>query len=165
MLETGVIREFQPGVFSFTLPPCSTAVLPLILDATIPFVWVVGHWPGTHVHWWEAELPLSEATPNRRLRVRDVKFDIQMSTADFFQCEPEFRHGGIILRQLDRPVPDTLCVGRSPDAADYRVLRHNGLHLEVHLPHPGEYASVISPHRHVLESLLTKPELAAPELP
>src|SRR5262245_8492278 len=105
MVETGVIREFEPGFHSVTLPPCSTAVLPFVLDPSTPFVWVVGHWPGSHVHWWEATLPLSEGTPNRRLRVRDVEFDIQLSTAEFLELEPEFRHGGVILLQLDRPVP------------------------------------------------------------
>jgi len=165
MHHIGTIPEFEPGMFSLWLPPCSTAVLPLVLDAEVPFVWIVGHWPGTHIHWWEAELPLSETTPNRRLRVRDLEFDIEMSTADFLASEPEFRHGGIILRQLVRPVPNTLSVRRLPGATGFRVLRDNGLHLEFHLPHPGEHASVISPHRSALESLLGKPELAAPELP
>ena len=164
-METGLVREFEPGMFALTLPPCSTAVLPRVLDPSVPYVWVVGHWPGSHVHWWQASLPLSETTPNRHLRVRDVQFDIQLGTAEFLRMEPEFRHNGIILLQLDRPVPDTLAVPSLPDGARYRVLRENGLHLEFHLPQPGDYASVVSPSHALLATLAAQPDLAGGELP
>jgi len=94
MVETGVVREFEPGFYAVTLPPCSTAVLPLVLDPTVPVVWVVGHYPGSHVHWWHAALPLSERTPLRELRVRDVEFDIQLSTREFRSSSPSFATAG-----------------------------------------------------------------------
>ena len=165
MIETGVIREFEPGFHSVMLPPCSTAVLLAVLDPSVPFVWVVGHWPGSHVHWWAASLPLFETTPNRRFLVRDLEFDIQLSTNEFLQLEPEFRHGGILLIQLDRPVPDTLSPGRGSDAARYRILRENGFRLEFQLPHPGEYASVVSPDRGVLEAMATRLQYFNGDLP
>jgi hypothetical protein len=160
MIETGVIREFEPGMFALTLQPCSTAVLPLILDLAVPHVWVVGHWPGSHVHWWQASVPLSEHTPNRSVWVRDVQFDLQMETLEFLRLESEFRHGGITLLQMLRRVPDTLRVPGLPDRSRWRILRDNGLHLEFHLPHPGDYASLASPSRALLESFVGDPHLA-----
>jgi hypothetical protein len=97
--------------------------------------------------------------------VRDLEFDIQLSTNEFLQLEPEFRHGGILLIQLDRPVPDTLSPGRGSDAAWYRILRENGFRLEFQLPHPGEYASVVSPDRGVLEAMATRLQCFNGDLP
>jgi hypothetical protein len=97
--------------------------------------------------------------------VRDVQFDLQMKTSEFVQLEPEFRHGGIVPLQMLRRVPDTLCVPELPARDRYRILRENVLHLEFHLPHAGEYASVASPRREVLERLVGDPRLAANELP
>ena len=102
-------------------------------------------------------MPFSETGPNRTVLVRDLRFDILMSTEEFLQCEPEFRRGGIRLVQLDRRVPDTLTFEHLPDERRYQILRANGMHLEFDLPHAGEYASVSSPSRGTLERLLGGP--------
>ena len=164
-METGTVREFEPGMFSLTIPPCSTAVLSRILDPAVPYVWIVRHWPGSYVHWWRASLPLSETSANRRLRVRDVEFDLQVETSDFLELEPDLRHAGINLLQMHRAVPDTLRLSAIPDTDRYRVLKNNGLHLAFYLPHTGEYANIASPERSLLEAFAARPDLQGPDLP
>lgn len=160
-MQTGVIREFEPGMYNMLLPPCSTEVLHVVLDPSVPYVWVVGHEPGSYIHWWNAGVPLSETTGNRSVLVRDLRFDILMRTEEFLRSEPEFRKGGIRLIQLDRRVPDTLISPSLPDESRYRILRANGLHLEFDLPPSGEYASVSSPSRNTLEQLIGGPAFQA----
>ena len=153
-MQTGVIREFEPGMYNMLLPPCSTEVLHVVLDPSKPYVWVVAHAPGSYLHWWNAAVPLSETTSNRTVLVRDVRFDILMPTDEFLRCEPEFRHGGITLVQLDRRVPDTLEFDRLPEGRRYQILLDNGLHLVFELPHAGEYASIVSPSWSTLQRLI-----------
>lgn len=144
-------------MYSMLLPPCSTEVLHVVLDQSVSYVWVVGHYPGSYVHWWNAAVPLSETGPNRTVLVRDLRFDLLMSTEKFLQYEPEFRHSGIRLVQLDRRVPGTLTFPHILDERRYQILRVNGMHLGFDLPHAGEYASVSSPSLSTLERLLGSP--------
>jgi hypothetical protein len=144
-------------MYTMLLPPCSTEVLHVVLDPSVAHVWIVGHNPGSHLHWWNAAVPLSETSTNRTVLVRDLQFDLLMRTDEFLRYELEFRHGGITLVQVDRPVSDTLLYSRLPNERRYQILRANGLHLEFELPHSGEYASVSSPSRSTLERLIGGP--------
>ena len=164
MLHLGRITEIQPGVFSTTLDMCTTAALPYILLPSVPYVWIVGHWPAGF-EWWDVAVPLVMGGPARDLRVRDMQFDVFLERERFLELLPEFRHAGTIVLQMDRPVPDGLVYSKLRDRGRYSALQQNGWHLEFHLPVAGDYASVTTSDRSWLESMLARRELRSGDLP
>jgi hypothetical protein len=164
-MKIGEITEFQPHVFSLTLEPCSTMVLPYILDEGIPYVWIANHAPNRFLEWWTAMLPLSKGGENQLLEVRSLSFDLQMPTTHFLKLLPEFKDVGIYLLQLERRLPGTLQPQYLKKESEYKVLMQNGFHLSFYLPHAGEYAQVVSPHRTLLEGVRDNPIIAAGNLP
>jgi hypothetical protein len=165
MITTGEIREFQPGVFSLMLEPCSALVLPHILSAEVPFVWLEEHTPDNRYEWWKAQVPLRRGGQYFPLKVRLLRFDLMLPTEQFLTLLPEFADAGMLLLQLEREMPNGLIPRGLKDTERYKVLGQNGLHLEFDLPHAGEYASVISPHRAVLERIKSNPIIASGNLP
>jgi hypothetical protein len=69
------------------------------------------------------------------------------------------------LFQMQKPWPASVQPRYLPKAARYKILVQNGLHLEFYLPHAGEYAQVVSPHREVLERINNHPVIASGDLP
>ena len=165
MISTHEIWELEPGVFFTILEPCSVAVLPHVLAPDpASVVWVVDHWPIAAVAWRDLPVPLTATSPCEPLRVRHVQFDFQMSAGEFLdRIVPRLPSSdGMILLQLERPVPDTLLyrdIATLPNK--HAILRQNGWRLTFMLPHGGEYAEVTSPDRAELERILATPLVAA----
>jgi hypothetical protein len=163
-LRTHEIAEIAPGVFTTLLVPCSAAVLRHVLAPEIPHVWIVAHAPDPHLSWSAQDVPLVPAGRPMSLRVRGLVYDFQMPTAEFLKrVLPTVPGGaGVLLLQLDRPVPDSLRyreVASRP--AWHAILRQNGWRLTFDLPHGGEYAAVTAPDRGTIGRVLAEPVIAA----
>ena len=165
MSYTGEIREFQPNIFSLMIEPCSALILPYILNEKVPFVWLESHCPDNKYGWWETPVPLRRGGQYFPLQVRQLRFDLLLSTKQFLKLLPEFTDAGMWLLQLERPLPATLIPISLKESAKYNVLVKNGLYLEFVLPHSGEYAQVVSPHRELLERIRTNSVIASGNLP
>jgi hypothetical protein len=164
ILRTHEITEVEPGSFYTVLEPCSVAVLPHVLAVDASYVWVVEHRPDPAVRWTQLPVPLTLGGRPQALPVRDLLFDFQVSTTAFLtEVLPQLPDGGgIILLQLERPVPDTLryrAIAEAP--ARHAVLRQNGWILTFDLPHGGEYAEVTTSDRRTLERILAEPIIAS----
>ena len=164
MSYTGEIRELEPNIFSLMLEPCTALVLPHILNEEIPFVWIESHCPNLY-GWWQVQVPLRKGGEYFPLKVRHLCFDLMLPTRQFLSLLPEFVGAGMLLLQLEREMPNGLLPESLKDNERYKVLAQNGLYLEFDLPHAREYASVVSPHREVLERIKTNPVIAAGNLP
>ena len=165
MIVTGEIREFQPNIFDLMLNPCSAMVLPHVLGEEVPFVWLESHCPNNRTEWWQAQVPLRRGGQYFPLKVRLLRFDVMFPTRQFLSLLPEFADAGMLLLQLERELPNTLRPEDLNDNERYKVLMQNGLYLEFDLPHAGEYARVVSPHRDVLERIKDNPVIASASLP
>jgi hypothetical protein len=166
-LRTHEIAEVVPGVFTTFLVPCSAAVLRYVLAPEVPHVWIVEHAPDPHLVWSEQDVLLAPAGRPMSLRVRGLVYDLEMPTAEFVErvlpVVPVVPGtAGVLLLQLDRPVPDSLryreVVSRPAWSA---ILRQNGWRLTFDLPHGGEYAAVTAPDRGTIERVLAEPVIAA----
>ena len=164
-MTTSEISEFEPGMFSVMLEPCSALVLPRVLLPEVPFVYVESHWPNPRYEWWDATVPLKRGGRAVNLKVRRLEFDISLTTAQFLSLVEEFADAGLTVLQLDRALPNGLVPNQLKPAERYRVLVANGLQLEFSLPHAIEYAQTVSSHRHVLERILRDPVVASGRLP
>jgi hypothetical protein len=112
------------------------------LDPTVPWVWILGHWPNPRVEWWEVDVALDTCGSRLKALVRHLEYDLQLSTAEFLTVASAFEHCGIDLVQSHRKMPDTLDWRRIPDGHQSQVLRLNGAFLYIHLPHAVETALV-----------------------
>jgi hypothetical protein len=165
MITTGEIREFEHGLYILMLDVCSSLVLPHILNENVPYIWLEGHSPHPSLEWWRAEAPIRKGGKLHSLKVRTLRYDIQMATKEFLALLPEFKDAGMLLMQMEREVPNTLCLSSLNEKAKYNVLVQNGLYLEFYLPHAREYASVVSARREVLEGIRDNPVIASGGLP
>ncbi|MBX7170595.1 MAG: hypothetical protein K1X72_06525 [Pyrinomonadaceae bacterium] len=165
MMVTGEIREFEPGMFSLMLEPCSAFVLPHILDEQIPFVFLMNHRPNRYLQWYETNVQLRKDGESFSVEARTMTLDLQMPTKRFLELLSEFADSGLRLMQFERKLPDTLEPQYLKDGSKYKILRQNGLYLDFYLPHAREYASVITPHREVLERIKNNPIIASENLP
>ena len=167
MVRTHEVSEIEPGVFYTILEPCSVAVLPHVLaPEPASIVWSVDHMPLEALVWTEMPVPLAADSPCERLRVRGVQYDFQMPTREFLdRVLPRLPlSNGIVLFQLDRPVPDTLLYRRLaelPRKHKHAILRRSGWRLTFELPHGGEYAEVTAAERAEVERILAAPAIAA----
>lgn len=167
MLHTHDIAELEPDVFHSILEPCSVAVLPYVLAPDFGYVWLVEYAPNFRVGWSELPVPLNPSTSPQVRRVRELRYDLQVPTEDFLQgVLPQIApDAGLVLLQLDRPVPDTLRYRRlAVEPARYDILRRNGWRLTFELPHGGEHASLTVGSRSILEAILREPVIAGGKL-
>ena len=163
-MRTHEISEVAPGVFSTILVPCSVAVLPFVLEPEPSHVWVVEHAPDPRLLWSRLPVPLTPTSRADPLRVRGLVYDFQMATDELLErVVPTLPGGeGILLLQLDRPVPDTLRYREVASRPEWSaILRQNGWRLTFDLPHGGEYAAVTAPERRTIERVLADPVIAA----
>ena len=165
MITTGAINEFQPGVFSLYLEPCSALVLQYVLSEDVPYVWLEDHLPNAAYEWWITPMLLHKGGAYHSLEIRLPRFDIQCATQEFLELLSEFESAGMTLFQMHRRWPVSLQPRYLPKEARYKILVQNGLHLEFDLPHTGEYARVVSPYRDVLERIQNHPVIASGDLP
>lgn len=165
MLATGEIKELEPKMFVLMLEPCTPMVLPYILDEQIPFVFLADHRPNRYLDWHETNVQLRKDGESFDVEARMTTLDLQMPTKQFLSLLSEFADFGLNLMQLEKKMPDTLQPQYLKDKSRHRILRQNGLYLEFYLPHAGEYASVTTPHREVLERIKSNPIIASGKLP
>ena len=114
------------------------------LDRSIPWVWILGHSPNSCMQWWETAVPVTVGSAGFAGSVRNLCFDLQMTTADFLSRARDFDAHGLLLIQSHHKMPDTLCPERIHDAQQNRVLIQNGATLKIYLPHADETAMVQS---------------------
>ena len=165
MIVTGEIREFELGMFILMLEPCTTLVLSHILDENIPFVFLENHMSNSYLEWNKSNVQLRKNGEFFNIEARRTRLDLQMPTKQFLSLLPEFAEFGIDLMQLERKMPNTLLPQYLKDESRYKILKNNGLYLDFHLPHAGEYASVITPYKEVLEKIKTNPIITSGDLP
>ena len=165
MITTSEIREFEPGLYRLMLDVCSSLVLPYVLNEEIPYIWLEGHCPHPYLEWWQTEAPLRKGGEFYSLKVRTLRYDLQITTKEFLSLLPEFKDAGMLLMQTEGEIPNTLCLSSLKEESKYKVLVKNGLYLEFYLPHAREYASIVSPHQDVLETIKNNPVIASGVLP
>ena len=113
------------------------------LDKSVPYVWLLGHMPNPAIQWWDASVPVNRETPFSG-KVRNLVYDLQMSTSDFIKISPSLNDYGLVLIQSNKPMPDTLELDRIPENQHASVLIKNGATLRIFLPHAIETAMVTS---------------------
>lgn len=122
----------------------TVSVLSKFLDPSIPWVWLLGHYPNRYVQWWKANVPVNSVGSTFGGLVRNLCFDLQMPTSAFISRVKEFDEHGIMLIQSHQKMPDTLNLEYVPDSQRNDILIQNGATLEMYLPHAIETAQVRS---------------------
>ena len=145
-------RRTNDGLFSIMLRPCTAEVLRHLLDPDVPFVWIVGHQPDRIAEWWSCYLPLSKDGKSYPLEVRQLCYDVLMSTTEFLTRLTEF--DGLTLYQMRNKVPNTLIVERLEERNRVPVLVQNGLAAAFYLPHAHECAQFATVERRTIERCL-----------
>ena len=113
------------------------------LDKSVPYVWLLGHMPNPAVRWWDTSVPINKDSSFSG-KVRNVIYDLQMSTSEFIKVSPNLNDYGLVLIQSNTPMPDTLELDRVPENQQDSVLIKNGATLKIFLPHAIETAMVTS---------------------
>lgn len=153
-MQTDTINEFESGLFKVVLEPCTNAVLPVVLNPNIPFVWCLRHLPNPRVEWWLTDLPLSRTGKTFSVQARDVSFDFMLETKRYLELIDEFMGQGNLLIQSRKRMPESLHHFKLSDKNRYSVLKLNGFYLEFGLPHADEYATVITTDAEHLKSVV-----------
>ena len=126
------------GSASIMLRPCPTTIASQLFDPAVPFVWVVDHLPFNSSEWWELDLPICRNELPRRLRVRGLRCELLLDTAEFLEVAQQFDGGNFF--QMDRPIPQNLDLQRLPEERIYDILRGVGLSAAFCQPHGMETA-------------------------
>lgn len=134
------------------------SLLAKFLDISVPWVWILCHRPNRYVNWWEATVPLDVGGTVFSGSVRNLCFDLQMSTSDFISRAGDFDDHSLVLLQSREPMPDSLCLERIPEPQQNSVLIQNGATLRIYLPHAVETAQVQSFRKGYLASIIGKQE-------
>ena len=113
------------------------------LDESVPYVWLLGHMPNPAIQWWDTFVPINRETSFSG-KIRNIVYDLQMSTAEFIKISPSLNNYGLLLIQSSKPMPDTLELNRIPENQQAPVLKKNGATLKIFLPHAAETAMVTS---------------------
>ena len=132
------------------------SLLAKFLDASVPWVWILGHRPNRNVNWWEATVPLNVGGSVFSGSVRDLCLDMQMPTSDFVSRARDFDDHSLVLIQSRNQMPDTLCLERIPESQQNGVLMENGATLRIYLPHAIETAQVQSFKKGYLSTIVGK---------
>ena len=132
----------------------SNLILPRILNAEVPWIWILGHRPNTYVEFWETKLPLSKSGSTHRVRTRDIAYDLVFETFEFMRIYEEFKDHGMSLVQATKPMPNTLLMDRIEEKNYDKVLKANGAYLQFFLPHAFETCQIKCWDRAHLESIL-----------
>lgn len=130
------------------------SVLAKFLDASVPWVWILGHRPNRYLQWWETTVPLNVDGTVFTGSVRDICLDLQMLTSDFVSRSTDFDEHGFVLIQSRQQMPDTLCLERIPEPQQNSVLMQNGATLRIYLPHAIETAQVQSFKKGYLSTII-----------
>ena len=124
-----------------------------VLDSAVPWVWILGHRPNRYSEWWQTTVPLNTNGTSFIGSVRNICLDIQMPTSDFIAQATDFDEHGLVLIQSRQQMPDTLCLERSRESDQRKVLVQNGATLRIYLPHAVETALVQSFNKGYLASV------------
>lgn len=130
------------------------SVLATLLEASVAWVWILGHRPNRYVQWWESRVPLNTTGSIFTGEVRDITLDLQMPTEEFVSRATEFDDHGLVLIQSRQRMPDTLCLERIPEHQQNEVLKENNATLRMYLPHATETAQVQSFRRGYLSTVI-----------
>ena len=142
-MNSAEIKELPDGEVVY-VHGAVVSLLARFLDATVPWVWILGHRPNPFVQWWQTTVPLSMTGTDFTGLVRHLSFDLQMPTQDFILRAADFDDHGLVLIQSHKPMPDTLSLDSIPDSHQNAVLMQNGATLRMYLPHAIETAQVVS---------------------
>ena len=161
-MKTMSVKKLRSGLFGVGLPVCSADVLPHLLDAEVPFVWLL-HCRvesfGSRVQHLARGL---FAKARQEIEVRCwAEFDFGLATDDFLaECVgADVETGlwdGLELFQAHRPLPQHFIWEGVSAGAELRVFRSLNIHLRFCLPHSDEYATVEACDPEVLEDIIAR---------
>lgn len=156
---TRFVYQNAAGVYVLNLGTCDCSILKHLLNPNVPYIWVRNHMPNPTVKWWITHLPISTSDTVMQMKVRNLRYDLQMETQQFLDNLKEFVPFGIEIYQFDRPVPDTLTLNQIPEDKRTKVLLNNGGQSAFFLPHANEQAQYWTANRHLMAFALSQPEV------
>jgi hypothetical protein len=150
-----VVKETAKGWFDILLPECDASVLPKVLDASAPWVTLMGFSSNEADMWVEQHLrPLFDPVHRMEsVHVKRLEMDVTLPRLDFLRLLSFFSDRGVDLVQSARVLPSRLSVGELRPDSKARVFRDVGIVLQFYLPHPHEHALVGSPSMEELERI------------
>jgi hypothetical protein len=129
------------------------------LDISVPYVCLQSHLPNERVEWWSCPIPLRKEGAPRSVEVRNVVFDLQLTTEGFLEVLEDFEECGVDLYQFHNPMPATFNIDKLFERRSVEVLTRNGFQSRFYLPHPQEVAVYWSLDRSHLEELTVDVEV------
>lgn len=97
-----------------------------IIDQTADHVLVHNFQPNAVSEWWTSSIQLKSNFILENVSIRNLQFDLQTTISGLRQIleqETDF----LDIYQFDRPVSDTMVIGKLPEATAERILIQNGL--------------------------------------
>lgn len=131
-----------------------------VINRSLEYVWIVNHSPSKYVDQWiNCRTQIKKDGLIRDLLVREMRYDIQMSTYDFVGLCEEFSDVGLIMFQLIHPVPPTLFYYKITENKRKRILQENGVKLGVEFCDPDDIGVIWSTDKDYIETLLEQKEI------
>ena len=78
----------------------------LIIDE-IPFVYIENHCPLKRLDWWKTSVPIDQKQSNATFCIRNLSYDIMLSTKEFLEYCEILTNDGFSIYQLNRELPNT----------------------------------------------------------
>src|SRR6266496_306048 len=148
MLETGKIKEVEPGVYWVLFWCPESHILRELLDPHMSFVLCWDHDVGNST-WSEFCLPVLNPREPIDVLSRSARFDFMLPTQRFLEILPQMKPA-IKAVQLSSVPPDYLDMQHIKGKQLYRILSECGWHLLLDTP-ANDYGQMMSPKREVLE--------------
>jgi hypothetical protein len=151
------IKTNSFGLFTIAIVDSGALDLAYLLDPEVPIVNLSRFAPNGSSGWWSASVPLSKSGPSIARRIRDLSFDLEMSTSEFLANLNVFAPHGLNLLHLRKSLALSGVVERTrelPGEKLTKILLDGGMEARFTLPHAGEVAVYASRTRQTLERAL-----------
>lgn len=126
-----------------------------IIDKNIDYIFIHKFNPNEAIQWKKADLKIGEEVELKGILVRDMEFDLQTDLNGLKRII-DLNTRQLRIYQFEKPVPDTLTLGRLPEDSKNQILRKNGLKHIFWINY--EFVTIISSDEKFLKEIEENPK-------
>lgn len=144
---------------TITFKPCRVTILSHVISKLGKFVLIERHIPVPTVKWWRQPMPISEKRVIDRGKVRNLSYDLFLSSDEFSHIIQDLEESGVDLYFFEKEISATLMPSELPDSNRQQILRLNSCRAHFHLPHAYEVAVLACYSKELFEEIQSDPQL------
>jgi hypothetical protein len=149
--------EKHVGLYSVILAPGTHGILKKVLGTCpVGYIWILEtYFEHQHKDWIEKNLPscFGEMITDRQIFIDEIKMQITMEAKNFLTYLDNF-HKHVEIAYSSKVKPCSLQLNIIPDHIKGKVFNENQIDFYYSLPHPNEYALVLSTQKEVLKNFI-----------